>query len=90
MEKWLLQIISIIIIFAILVYFQSQQTLLGNTINIVSKDRFLASNLLYQIADFISKSMTTIITTNYTSNNILQIKAAEKQLESNLMILKNG
>jgi hypothetical protein len=53
------------------------------------KDRFLTSNLLYQIADFISKSMTTT-TTNYTSNNILQIKAAEKQMESNLMILKNG
>jgi hypothetical protein len=62
---------------------------LGKTINIADKDRFLTSNLLYQIADFISKSMTTT-TTNYTSNNILQIKAAEKQMESNLMILKNG
>jgi hypothetical protein len=35
-----LQIISIIIIFAILVYFQSQQTLLGNIINIAGKRSF--------------------------------------------------
>jgi hypothetical protein len=89
----LIQIIFIIIIFAILVYFQSQQTLLGNTINIAGKERFLTSNLLYQISEFIPRSMMTTMattTTNYAINNISQIKSAERQLESNIMILKNG
>jgi signal transduction histidine kinase len=90
----LIQIIFIIIIFAILVYFQSQQTLLGNTINIAGKERFLTSNLLYQISEFIPRSMMTTMatttTTNYAINNISQIKSAELQLESNIMILKNG
>ncbi len=77
----LIQIIFIIIIFAILVYFQSQQTLLGNTINIAGKERFLTSNLLYQISEFIPKSMmttATTTTTNYAINNISQIKSAEQ------------
>jgi signal transduction histidine kinase len=84
----LTQIIFIISIFAILIYFQSQQTLLGNTINIAGKDRFLTSNLLYQIAEFIPKS--PIAASNYNSNNISQIKIAEQQLESNIVTLKNG
>jgi hypothetical protein len=84
----LIQIIFIISIFAILIYFQSQQTLLGNTINIAGKDRFLTSNLLYQISEFLPKS--PIAATSYNSNNISQIKIAEQQLESNILALKNG
>jgi hypothetical protein len=42
----LTQILFIIIIFSILIYLQSQQTLLGNTINIAGKNRYLTSNLL--------------------------------------------
>ena len=89
----LIQIFFIISIFAILIYFQSQQTLLGNTINIAGKDRYLTSNLLYQIAEFMPKSTTTaaVNAINYTNNNnISQIKIAEQQLESNIVALKNG
>ena len=44
----LTQIIFITIIFGILIYLQSQQTLLGNAINIAGKNRYLASNLVFK------------------------------------------
>jgi hypothetical protein len=46
----LIQIIFIIAIFGTLTYIQSQQTLLGNTINIAGKNRFLTVNVLYEIS----------------------------------------
>jgi hypothetical protein len=51
----LIQIIFIITIFGILTYIQSQQTLLGNTINIAGKNRFLTVNVLYEIPEFLNK-----------------------------------
>jgi len=44
----LIQIIFIITIFGILTYIQSQQTMLGNTINIAGKNRFLTLSVLYE------------------------------------------
>jgi signal transduction histidine kinase len=89
------QIVFIIIIFGILIYLQSQQTLLGNTINIAGKNRYLTTNILYQISEYLGQPNTqsTKITDenkeiNY--NNISKIKKAQQQLESNIMALKNG
>jgi hypothetical protein len=48
----LIQIIFIISIFAILIYFQSQQTLLGNTINIAGKGRFLPQIFFIKYQNF--------------------------------------
>ena len=73
----LIQIFFIIIIFGILTYVQSQQTLLGNTINIAGKNRFLTLNILYEISEYITKSTTGA--TNYNRDGISQIKAAEEQ-----------
>jgi len=82
----LIQIIFIIIIFSVLTYIQSQQTLLGNTINIAGKNRFLALNVLYEITKYLKNQSLT----NNFSNDISQIKSAEQQLESNIIVLKNG
>ena len=92
------QILFIIIIFSILIYLQSQQTLLGNTINIAGKNRYLASNLLYQISEYKGQlySQLTItsekndINYNIGNNTFSKIKAAEQQINSNMLALKNG
>src|SRR4051794_24976110 len=89
------QVIFIIIIFGILIYLQSQQTLLGNTINIAGKNRYLTTNILYQISEYLGQPNTQSTITdenkeiNY-NNNISKIKVAEQQLDSNIMALKNG
>ena len=83
----IIQIIFIIILFGILSYFQSQQTLLGNSINIAGKNRFLSVYMLYRVSEYLSN--TTTSSTSYINANISQIKA-ENQMESNIMALKNG
>lgn len=82
----LVQIIFIIIIFSILTSIQSQQTLLGNTINIAGKNRFLTLNVLYEVLEYINmKSLT-----NNGNSSFSLIKSAEQQLDSNIMVLKEG
>ena len=83
-----IQILFIIIIFGILTYVQSQQTLLGNSINIAGKNRFLTLNILYDISEYLTQSAES--GASYGTNNNSQIKAAENQLESNIMTLKEG
>ena len=73
----LVQIIFIIMIFSILTYIQSQQTLLGNTINIAGKNRFLTLNVLYEA----TKYMNMPSLTNNSNIGISQIKSAEHQTE---------
>jgi signal transduction histidine kinase len=82
----LVQIIFIIIIFSILTYVQSQQTLLGNTINIAGKNRFLTLNVLYQATEYMNMQSLT----NNGNSSISQIQSAEHQLKSNIMVLKEG
>ncbi len=86
----LTQILFIIIIFWILIYLQSQQTLMGNTINIAGKDRYLLSNILYQISEYTGQSTTTGEKNQINYNNISIIKSVEQQFDSNMMALKNG
>ena len=84
----LIQIIFIITIFGILTYIQSQQTMLGNTINIAGKNRFLTLNVLYEISEFLSKSSSALTgAENYSTS---RISNAEQQLASNIMVLKDG
>lgn len=87
--------IIIIIIFGILIYLQSQQTLLGNTINIAGKNRYFTSNILYQISEYTGQSniQSTIVDRKNEisyNNNISKIVETEQQFDSNIIALKNG
>ena len=55
-------------------------TYLGNSINIAGKNRFLSSNLMYNTAEFYLVN----------SNDISNIKSSIKELETNILTLKNG
>jgi hypothetical protein len=78
----LLVIIEIILIvgsFGVLAYFQSQQSSLGNSINIAGKDRYLTSNLLLQTEKYLDGT-----------SDASQLKAAMDSLQSNIITLKQG
>ena len=78
----LLVIIEIILIvgsFSVLAYFQSQQSSIGNSINIAGKNRYLTANLLFQTEKYIDGS-----------SDASQLKAARDSLQSNIMTLKQG
>ena len=75
-----IQIFFIIISLVILSYYQSQMTYLGNSINIAGKNRFLTSNLMYDTTEYFAEN----------SGNISKVNTAIDQLESNILILKNG
>jgi signal transduction histidine kinase len=55
-------------------------TYLGNSINIAGKNRFLASNLMLSTTEYFAEN----------SGNISKVDTAIDQLESNILILKNG
>jgi nitrate/nitrite-specific signal transduction histidine kinase len=75
-----IQIFFIIISLVILSYYQSQMTYLGNSINIAGKNRFLTSNLMLSTTEYFAEN----------SGNISKVNTAIDQLESNILILKNG
>ena len=82
LEITLLVIIEIVLIvssFGVLAYFQSQQSSLGNSINIAGKNRYLTSNLLLQSEKYLDGT-----------SNALQLKAAVNGLQSNIITLKQG
>ena len=59
-----IQIAFIITSFGILSYYQSQGTHLGNSINIAGKNRFLTSNLMFQVSEhLLEEAKTTASTT---------------------------
>jgi signal transduction histidine kinase len=66
--------------FGVLAYFQSQQSSLGNSINIAGKNRFLTASVLLQTEKYLYG----------LSSDISQLKAAMKSLESNIITLKQG
>ena len=61
-------------------YYQSQMTYLGNSINIAGKNRFLSSNLMYDTAEFFLGN----------SSDISNINSGIKELETNILTLKQG
>jgi signal transduction histidine kinase len=75
-----IQIIFIISSFIILTYYQSQSTYLGNSINIAGKNRFLTSNLMFSIMEYF----------NDNNSDSSKINYAIEQLESNILVLKQG
>jgi signal transduction histidine kinase len=78
----LLVIIEIILIvgsFGVLAYFQSQQSSLGNSINIAGADRYLIALLLLQTEKYLDGS-----------SDASQLKVALNRLQSNIIALKQG
>ena len=51
-------IILVISSFIIFSYYQSLMTYLGNSINIAGKNRFLTSNLMFQISEYLFEDST--------------------------------
>lgn len=76
----IIEIIIIVNSFGILAYFESQATFLGNSINVAGKNRFLVSDLLVEISQYLTGS----------SSDASRINAAMAALDSNIMILKEG
>ena len=75
----IVEIILIVSSFSVLAYFQSQQSSIGNSINIAGKNRYLTANLLFQTEKYIDGS-----------SDASQLKAARDSLQSNIMTLKQG
>ncbi|HET7643646.1 MAG TPA: HAMP domain-containing sensor histidine kinase [Nitrososphaeraceae archaeon] len=72
----------VIINFVIVSYYQSQMAYLGNSINIAGKNRFLTSNLLLHISEYLN--------TEDNTKSSSEIKSAINQLESNIQALRQG
>ncbi len=75
-------IILVITNFVIFSYYQSQMTYLGNSINIAGKNRFLTSNLMFQISEYLFIEVNV--------KNSSKINSAINQLESNILALRQG
>ena len=75
----IIEIILIVASFGVLAYFQSQQSSLGNSINIAGKNRYLTANLFYK-----QKYLYGL------SSDTSQLKVAMNNLESNIIALKQG
>ena len=75
----IVEIILIVGSFSVLAYFQSQQSSIGNSINIAGKNRYLTANLLFQTEKYIDGP-----------SDASQLKAAMDSLQSNIMTLKQG
>jgi nitrate/nitrite-specific signal transduction histidine kinase len=75
----LIEIIIILSSFIVLVYFESQGTFLGNSINIADKNRYLTANLQLTTEEYRSGS-----------SNLPQLRNAIDILDSNIQALKEG
>ena len=76
----IIEAILIVGSFGVLAYFQSQQSSLGNSINIAGKNRFLTASVLLQT----EKSLYGL------SSDISQLRSAMNSLQSNIITLKQG
>jgi signal transduction histidine kinase len=74
-----IQIVFVISNIAIFVYYQSQGALLGNSINIAGKNRFLTYNVLVQTLKYISGF-----------SDVSAVNIAMRNFESNLMVLRGS
>jgi signal transduction histidine kinase len=79
----LIEILLIVSSFGTLVYFQSEQSSLGNSINIAGKNRYLTANVLLQTEKYLYGISSS-------SSDTLQVKNAMNNLEANIMTLKQG
>jgi signal transduction histidine kinase len=90
-------IVFVISSFATLAYFQSQQTLLGNSINIAGKNRFLTMNVLFQTSEYLngvfsslSSSPSSQLSSSTSHNSIAKLNDAINKLDTNLLVLREG
>ena len=89
-------IVFVISSFATLAYFQSQQTLLGNSINIAGKNRFLTMNVLFQTSEYFngvfssSSSPSSQLSSSTSHNSIAKLNDAINKLDTNLLVLREG
>jgi signal transduction histidine kinase len=74
-------VILVITSFMIFSYYQSQMTYLGNSINIAGKNRFLTSNLMFDISKYLLEN---------NNKDVSKINSAINQLESNILALRQG
>jgi signal transduction histidine kinase len=87
----------IICSFIILVYFQSQQTLLGNSINIAGKNRFLTISVLFQTSEYLNGILSALSSPSLhapssisSMNSTAKLNDATNNLNTNLLVLKDG
>src|SRR5215469_6228516 len=83
----------IICSFMILAYFQSQQTLLGNSINISGKTRFLTMSVLFQTSEYLNgilSSFSSHSTPVSSSTSSTALNNAMNNLTANLLTLRDG
>ena len=91
-------IIAVIICsFIILVYFQSQQTLLGNSINIAGKNRFLTMNVLFQTSEYLNGIFSAFSSpyahapsSTSSTYSTMKLNDAINNLNTNLLVLRDG
>src|SRR5918995_3883177 len=78
----IVETLFIISSFGILAYFQSVDSSLGNSINIAGKNRYLAATLLFEAEKYLDSRLSNA--------DPSRLKAALNNLESNILVLKQG
>ena len=76
-----IETIFIISSFGVLAYFQSEDSSLGNSINIAGKNRYLTATALYEAEKYLDSQSPT---------HLSKLNLAIDNLESNILILKQG
>jgi signal transduction histidine kinase len=79
-----IQITFIVSSFTILSYYQSQMTYLGNSINIAVTNLFITSNLMLHTSEYLLEGREA------SNKEVSRIKMTINQLESNMVVLKQG
>jgi signal transduction histidine kinase len=77
----IIETLFIISSFGILAYFQSVDSSLGNSINIAGKNRYLTATILFEAEEYLDSRSPT---------DLSRLKAAMNNLESNILVLKQG
>lgn len=84
----------IICSFMILAYFQSQQTLLGNSINIAGKTRFLTMSVLFQTSEYLNGILSSISShstpVSSSTSSTVRLNDAMINLNASLLALRDG
>ena len=77
-----IETIFIISSFGVLAYFQSEDSSLGNSINIAGKNRYLTATVLFEAEKYLDSPLSTADSS--------KLKRAINNLESNILVLKQG
>lgn len=76
-----IETIFIISSFGVLAYFQSEDSSLGNSINIAGKNRYLTAIVLFEADKYLD---------SHSPNDLSELEIAVNNLESNILVLKQG